>query len=456
MPAARASKYVSVRSIIVAVGFSITFLILACDFPRPPQTITVSYRRMARPAKPADIKTLQDAVALVMTVCKEDLNLPVVDPIQVLLYKNTASFASYGQGWRTLPIDTDNIRAFTENGRIHINLGSTSGSEWGELVELLAHEYGHAIHGLLGERNRWHWFSEGFASWVAARVLHSLHWQDYDLALNRATMELNRETQLVTDLNELDWQWQTLAETPNAYLKTYVLAFVAVARLIDRAGLQAIKQYAKDGNFNRSFPFRFTDFKTEFARDLSSRRPPEERGESVMQMPAWKAGDQWIYAVKHAGDGPSTTKEVAREDTFEGKASYLMRSESRQWFYSKETMDRLAVIKEGKLSSKREDPPHDFSWPLASGKQWQSDYTWVDLVTNNKHRTKRSMVVSAIEKVTVPAGTFLAAKIEAYDFHTGYLMWEGWYSPTTKWFVKSRDYSEVAFREEELTSFKLN
>jgi hypothetical protein len=35
-------------------------------------------------------------------------------------------------------------------------------------------------------------------------------------------------------------------------------------------------------------------------------------------------------------------------------------------------------------------------------------------------------------------------------------MWEQWYSPRTKWFVKLRDYSEIAFKEEELTGFKLN
>ena len=35
-------------------------------------------------------------MAAIMTVCREDLHLPIVDPIQLFLYKDTASFEAYG------------------------------------------------------------------------------------------------------------------------------------------------------------------------------------------------------------------------------------------------------------------------------------------------------------------------------------------------------------------------
>ncbi len=65
------------------------------------------------------------------------------------------------------------------------------------------------------------------------------------------------------------------------------------------------------------------------------------------------------------------------------------------------------------------------------------------------------MIVSEIDNVTVPAGTFLAARVQGYDSRSGRLMSEYWYSPTTKWFVKSRDYSDIAFRDDELTNFTI-
>lgn len=243
---------------------------------------------------------------------------------------------------------------------------------------------------------------------------------------------------------------------PKGRIKTYVLAFVAVERLIHRGGFPATLQYVKSGNFSRSFQFSRKDFKAEFETYLSSLTSPNKSDGPVIQKPDWKVGDQWTYAVKHPGDEPSATKQIVREDTFEGKASYVMRAEGRELLYSKQTLERLAAIKEGKVSIKRYNPSHDFYWPLTPGKQWKNVYAWEDLLTNDKHNTNFSMVVSEIERVTVPAGTFLAARIDSYDSQTGHLMWESWYSPTTKWFVKFRDYSDIAFKEEELTSFKIN
>jgi hypothetical protein len=409
-----------------------------------------------RPSKPSDIKSLQEAMATVMTICNEDLHFPVVDPIQLLLYKNTASFASYGQGWRTLPIDTDNITAFNDSARIHINLERTHGKEWSRLIDLLAHEYGHAIGSVAGGRHLSHWFSEGFASWIAARVLHSLGWQDYALALERAKLELRNEQDLVTDLRALDWHWEALRETPRGRIKTYVLAFVAVERLIVRGGLPATMQFVKTGRFSRSFPFSWTDFKADFERHVSSLTPPNKPDETIMQKPDWKMGDQWIYAVKYPGDKPSTTKTIIREDTFEGKVAYVMKSEDRELFYSKQTLERLAIMKDRKVSSKKYNPSHDFSWPLTVGKRWENAYAWEDLLTHDRRHRNLSMRVLEIEKVKVPAGTFPAARIQGYDSDTGRLMREFWYSPTTKWLVKLRDYSDIAFEEEELTSFKNN
>jgi hypothetical protein len=443
------------RSLILLGVFVVTCLIPGCDFPESPQTVTVSNPPPMRPSKPSDIKTLQEAMATIMTITREDLHFPVVDPVEVLLYKNTASFASYGQGWRALPIDMDNISAFTRSGKIHINVGKTQGKKWGTLIDLLAHEYGHSIYTVLNNRRTANWFSEGFASWIAARVLHSLGWQDYALALERAKLELISNHDNLLGLSDLDWQWQALSERPNGYIETYVLAFFATARLIDQQGLPATMEYIKSGDFKKSFHMSYETFTAEFAVHLSSLMPSIKADTAVMQKPEWKIGDQWTYTVKHPGDEPLTTKTIVREDRFDGKASYVIRSENRELFHSKDTLERLAALKEGTLTSQRYGASHDFSWPLILGKRWSNSYSWEDFVTKDKHKTDHSMIVSEIGNVTVPAGTFLAARVQGYDSRTGRLMTEYWYSPTTKWFVKLRNYSDIAFSDNELTSFKI-
>ena len=264
------------RSLILIGGFVFTCLLLGCDFPESPQTVTVSNPPAMRPSKPSDINTLQEAMATIMTIVREDLHFPVVDPLQVLLYKNAASFASYGQGWSTLPIDVDNISGFTRSGEIHIDMEKTQGKTWGRLIDLLAHEYGHTIHQIQAvPRNRRtaNWFSEGFAGWIAARVLHVLGWQDYALALERAKLELINNHDHHHRLRDLDWDWQALSERPNGYIETYVLAFFATARLIDQQGLPATIEYLKSGNFKESFHMSYEAFADAFEVHLSSLIP---------------------------------------------------------------------------------------------------------------------------------------------------------------------------------------
>jgi hypothetical protein len=396
-------------------------------------------------------------MATVMTICREDLHLPAADPIRLLLYKNTAAFASYGQGWRTLPIDVDNITAFTRDGTIHINLQKTGGEKWDKRIELLAHEYGHAIQAKVsGDRATSQWFSEGFASWIASQVLHALGWQEYRLALERAKIELVHDHQDLKSFRELAWRWQNLSNAPKGYVRTYVLAFFATAQLIERQGLAATMQYIKSGDFSKSFHMSYEAFAADIAGQLSSQSASTGSDATIIQKPGWKIGDHWTYAVKHTGDEPFSTKAVVHEDSFEGETSFVIRTENREIFHSKNTLERLAVMKQGALTTKRYNGSHDFSWPLTPGKRWRNSDSWVDIATNKTHRKDYTMEVVEIGNVTVPAGTFLAARVQSFDSLSGRLMWEYWYSPTTKWIVKLRDYSDIAFRDDELISYKVN
>jgi hypothetical protein len=390
----------------------------------------------------------------VMTVCRENLHLPVVDPIQLLLYNNTASFASYGEGWRTLPIDVDDITAFTRGNEIHINL-EASGKKWGALVGLLAHEYGHTIEAAVNKRHTTSWFSEGFAAWIAARTLHALGWQDYSVTLERAKFELINSRPLVP-LGELDWNWRAIRQTSKGYIKTYSAAFVAVDRLANRGGFPAMMQYFESGEFSKSFQVSQQDFQVDFDTYLTGPTQAKTADRAIIEMPEWKAGDQWTYKIKRPRDEPMSTQSVVREDKFKGEVSYVVRVKDRELFYSKESLEWLAATKDGKIITEGYARSYDLSWPLTLGKQWRKGFAWKDRETQEQRKRDYLMMVAEIENVTVVAGTFLTARIQAYDSKSGRLMREYWYSPTTKWLVKFRDYSEFPFEEEELAEFKIN
>ncbi|HET8669435.1 MAG TPA: hypothetical protein VFM05_02060, partial [Candidatus Saccharimonadales bacterium] len=171
--------------------------------------------------------------------------------------------------------------------------------------------------------------------------------------------------------------------------------------------------------------------------------------------PDWKIGDQWTYAVRQPGREPLTTRTIVREDTFHGETTYIIKTTEHEVVHSKKTLARLAILNAGQLTSKRTGSSRDFSWPLTLGKEWRNSRSWEDRVTQTAHNIDSSMLVSEIGNITVPAGTFLAARVQEYDWSSGRLRREYWYSPETKWIVKLRDYSDVAFRIEELTSFKI-
>lgn len=435
-------------------------MILGCSFPERPEVITISQPPTSRPAKPSDVKTVEEAMAAIMTVCREDLHLPIVDPIQLFLYKDTASFEAYGR-----PRTTNSI-AYAQGKKLHINLEKTRGKRWVTserlaVVEILAHEYGHVILNALARTgpkpDYWPlWFQEGFAGWVAAKVLNSLAWQDYGLTLHRAKLELTHNQNLLTLLDGLDWlNWHALAGKPKGYIRTYSLAFVVVDRLIEMGDLSTTLQYLKTGDFAKIFQGSRDVFQADFQNYLSNLNPPNDL--IAMQKPNWTVGDQWVYEEKSPEARRIVVREVVREDAFQGIPSYVVKRDNEESFYTKETLGLIATMEEGKLTLRRDQSVQIFSWPLAVGKEWRNTYAEENLKNKSKDTIDLSMVVSTIEEMTVPAGTFQAARIEAYDPKSGRLLFERWYSPQAKYYIKTRAYvTKEGLREQDLISLKVN
>ncbi len=170
----------------------------------------------------------------------------------------------------------------------------------------------------------------------------------------------------------------------------------------------------------------------------------------------WKIGNWWEYAWKRPDKSGTYTREVIREDTFEGTSCYVIKRGRREYYYTKDVLGYIARKSKGRVDRKRTPPMQLLSWPLEIGKEWENPY----LLERPKEKTSvtvdRRLVVAKVEEVKVPAGTFKTFKIERYTSFSGKLFTEYWYSPKVKWFVKIRRYRRNGVRETELINYKVD
>ena len=183
---------------------------------------------------------------------------------------------------------------------------------------------------------------------------------------------------------------------------------------------------------------------------------PVTRPRVKAEKPEWKVGYEWKYTWKRPGTSGSFTREIIREDTFEGVPSYVVRTGKNENFYTKDVLGALAQMSAGTLTIKRDSPRQLFTWPLELGKEWRNSYFRENIQEKRTQTFDFRVVVANVETVRVPAGTFDAFKIQSYEFHNGKLLQEHWYSPTVKWFVKERIYEEGGVLERDLISFKVD
>ena len=438
----------------------LVLLVAACDLPEPPKIFTISNAPTFRPSSPEQVQTVEQAMAAIITICRGELRLPVVDPVEIRLYKNTASFASYGTKAWIFRNDVAHLAATAEKNKMHINLEKTEHLPWGHAMHVLAHEYGHNVENdLTSVKVHSRWFREGFGEWTAARVVDALGWQSYELTLRRIKLELARQRELIPALSKLsnNQDWESFIRKPKESVMAYNLAAAAVGRLIDKNGIVSAIEYFRSGDFESSFGESEADFQI----DVEHIRPEFERRqqrEFLMHRPDWKIGYRWIYEETVPGKKTALLAQINKEDSLRGRLVFIVSVGDGEELYDKHTLGIIATLKNGKLTTYRDEPNRMVDWPLQPGKEWKNTYKLQDFETNETNVIDRMMVVASLEKIAVPAGRFLSAKIEAYNNKTGHLMAEYWYAPAAKWFVKTINYDAengfVLLRE--LRSFKVD
>lgn len=175
-----------------------------------------------------------------------------------------------------------------------------------------------------------------------------------------------------------------------------------------------------------------------------------------LMVPVWKVGDEWEYAYKSPSGSGTYVWSIDRLEMLDGVQQYVIKTGTREIFYrvsdlasSLERVDGVVVV--------RHTPPRlTYSWPLTPGKTWEQDNRDerpVDRQTIDRHSV---WAVGAEETVAVPAGTFRTLKIEWRNRRTSAVLYEMWYAPTVKQWIRIREVLTNGVRERELVSFKLH
>jgi len=423
----------------------------SCGTPEAPQKITISNAASFKPSSYREIKNIRDELAAIITVCRDDLGLPVVDPLIVYLYKTTASFKFYtGRGSHV------DISAFAEPGKMHIDI---EGLGPGPQLFLLAHEYGHNIQHRIGRLSTIPiFFNEGFADWVASSVLHYLKWQNYAVTRDRIVQELIRHKNTIPDIASLHDNsiWiNTIAKGTVASTIAYDLAFFIVDRLVEEKGLDAVIAYQRSGDFDGTFGVSFTRIAGTIEKSLLDKS--FKRGEFKITASAWTRGDKWTFLQNDSGNVATVDNEIVGEEIFRGRPVFVVKSMDVENLYDKEDLTLLAVRKiGGPLIMEVSKTSGFISWPLQPQREWRIILAGNNLTNNSTFKYDQVMVVAGLEKIRVAAGEFDTVRLEAFGALSGKLRAEYWYSPKVRWFVKKRLYSdEVGATEETLLRVRL-
>ena len=438
--------------------FAAVFLLCNLDYSsaQPIDFIQITNAPYFKPKTPAEIKTIEDAMATVITITSKELGLPLVDPLTLHLHKDTNSYAASAGRTGRLAFEVVQFSvAVAQDLRFHVNMERVQGRPWGALIKLLAHEYTHNIEYLFSSLFRGStWIREGFADWVSWKVLDSLGWQPYATSVHRAKLEVARQAKSLPTLAELENSngWVTWANQPNGSILTYRLAFLAVDKLVATSGVAAVERYFSQQSFATGFNISMRDFEREFKASLGVPSTTKLLVQKI-DKPEWRVGQRWQYAWKAPGRTGSLTREILKEDHLDGVAAFVVQTGNNEVYFSKQSLGLLATATKGKLTSKRSAPLEFFSWPLEDRKEWRDAFVLENLEQKSSRKIENLHAVAGLEEISVPAGTFESIKINTFAVNGGALLAEHWYAPGAKWFVKTREYLQDGVREEELTSF---
>jgi hypothetical protein len=245
------------------------------------------------PRRPSyDTGWIQDyraAAAVAMAVMERELGIPRLDEVTLhfLADRDALRFALIGEGRQpSFASETASLMdAISGYRRVYFNLAALERLSWPARVGLIAHELTHTLqYELAGGRRGTseQWLREGFADWVASRVLESIG------VVRREDFEARRAADYRAGADPLPAlaemvtfeAWMAALSTRAKAPPVFAKAFFAVEFLIERHGASRLIDYFarfadsddRHGHFTAAFGESITAFEQALDERLARRR----------------------------------------------------------------------------------------------------------------------------------------------------------------------------------------
>jgi hypothetical protein len=169
--------------------------------------------------------------------------------------------------------------------------------------------------------------------------------------------------------------------------------------------------------------------------------------------PILSVGEEWAFRWESPTGRGTYIMSVTREERLDGVDCYVTKIGEEESFYRKTDLALVREVRDGGTVS-HQPPRPQFSWPLTVGKAWEQVVSREDRTARTSRETTWAWEVQGEESVTVPAGTFQAVKIVARNKRGGSLIYEMWYAPDVKLWVRLLEHLQPGVRERELLAFR--
>jgi hypothetical protein len=254
--------------------FAAAALACACAVSHEPRLVSVPQPGLRPVSRLDQIFDYRTAAATVVAISERELGFPPF-PVTFRFYAHQDAFekALLGVGYEpALARATANTMTAVGGHRgVMLNEMRLAMLPWGERVALLAHEMGHSLQYELGGGRRGtsdQWLREGFAEWLAVRVVERL--DRVSLAAIRSARQSDVRTAgraKVPPLADLVTfpQWVRAGERQGPAI--YALSFVAVDLLLERHGVPAVVEYFKRFAVSED---RIANFRAAFGEDIDA------------------------------------------------------------------------------------------------------------------------------------------------------------------------------------------
>jgi hypothetical protein len=177
---------------------------------------------------------------------------------------------------------------------------------------------------------------------------------------------------------------------------------------------------------------------------------------SNVAAPVWKVGDEWAYRQEAPDRAVTFVWSVDDIEKLDGVDHYVVKSGTRNIYLR--TSDGAVTLEKvsGKPVNRYTPAWVLFGWPLSPGKKWEAQYHEERIDERTTEEVTRTCEAGAEETITVPAGTFATLLITCKNQRNGALVYQQWYAPAVKQYVREVWQQRNGQRVRELIAYRLH